>query len=126
VKRSQSVRLVLVGGLSAGAWTACAPTTTVPRVTTDSVYVNDYHLPGAGYYHAPFQAFYPQPYNFYDPQRKQYFYGGQWGPAPHRSIVNISAPTAAAVLAAEAARTDVPRGGFGSTSRGHSSRFISS
>lgn len=109
------------------------------------VYVNDFHVPGAGYYHAPFQAFYSQPYNFYDPQKKMYFYGGEWGPEPHRSIVNISAPTPEAALvldtlrrneaqrvrdaaiAAETLRRNsmpyvgVPRSGFGSTSHSFSS-----
>jgi len=82
-------------------------------------------VPGAGYYHAPFQGFFPYPYNHFDPQRRMYFYGGQWGPAPHRSIVNISAPTAAAAQAAQSARTDSPRtspvvrSGFGSSSGSH-------
>jgi hypothetical protein len=54
-----------------------------------------------------------------------YYYGGQWGPAPYRSIVNISAPTPEAARAAESMRTDlqrpyVPRSGFGSTSGSHS------
>lgn len=95
------------------------------QISPERVYINDYFVPGAGYYHAPFQTFFPQPYNYYDAQRKQYYYGGQWGPAPHRSIVNISAPTAEAAVVAEAARAavaarQVPRSGFGSTSRTHS------
>ena len=125
VKRSKNIRLLILGGLSAGAITACAPAPVrETRISADSVYTNDYFVPGAGYYHAPFQAFYAQPYNFYDPQRKQFFYGGQWGAAPHRSIVNISAPTVQAATMAEAARAadaarNIRRGGFGSTSGSH-------
>lgn len=97
-------------------------------MTPESYYTNDYHIPGAGYYHAPFRAFYPQPYNHYDPVRRQYFYGGQWGAEPHRSIVNISAPTADAARTAQSMRSDAPapvvrRSGFGGTS---GSRFVPS
>lgn len=121
MKRSRSVRRILLGGLSLGALsTVAAPA--LPRVTPESFYTNDVLVPGAGYYHAPFRAFYPQPYNYYDPARKMYFYGGQWGPAPHQSIVNISTPTLEAARAAEALRTDVQRGGFGNSSRTHSIR----
>ena len=124
MKRSSRIRLVLLGGLSAGALIAAAPAAET-RISPESVYLNDYFVPGAGYYHAPFQAFYAHPYNYYDAQRKQYFYGGQWGPAPHRSIVNISAPTVQAAATADAALATraanavhyVPRSGFGSTSR---------
>jgi hypothetical protein len=119
VKRSKSVRRVLLGGLSAGALTT-ATVAQAPRVTTESYYTNDDHIPGAGFYHAPFRGFFPLPYNSYDGNRKMYFYGGQWGPTPYRSIVNISTPTADSVKAAEAVRTDyVSRSGFGSTSRSH-------
>ncbi len=127
MKRSASVRRILLGGLSAGALAASAAAAE-PRVSPESYYTNDYHLPGVGYYHAPFRAFYPQPYNHYDPARKMYFYGGQWGPAPHRSIINISNPTAEAARAAESMRTDtrgssgVRRSGFGSTGGSHSIR----
>jgi hypothetical protein len=127
VKRSSSVRRVLLGGLSAGAIAASAAAAE-PRVTPDSFYTNDYYLPGAGYYHAPFQAFYSQPYNYFDPQRKMYFFGGKWDTVPHRSIINISAPTVEAAQRAESLRSDlrqtnyVPRGGFGSTSGSHSIR----
>ncbi len=76
-------------------------------------------MPGAGYYHAPFHAFYVQPYNYYDPVRKLYFYGGQWGAAPYRSAVNISAPTPEAAQLAEAGRAAIERAGFGSTSRSY-------
>lgn len=125
MKRSTSVRRLLLGGFSAGAL-AAASAAAEPRVTSESYYTSDYHLPGAGFYHAPFHAFYPQPYNHFDPQRKMYFYGGQWGPAPHRSIVNISAPSAEAARLAEAQRTDllstnsyIRRSGFGTTGGSH-------
>lgn len=97
-------------------------------MTPESYYTNDYHLPGAGYYHAPFREFYPQRYNHFDAGRKMYFYGGKWGPTPHRSIINISAPTDAAARNAEARRSDliipvpvgnVRRSGFGHDSRSH-------
>lgn len=101
------------------AATAATGSAVEPRVTTESYYTNDAHIPGVGYYHAPFRGFYPHPYNHFDAQRRQYFYGGQWGPAPHRSIVNISAPTPEAAQRAESLRTDIRRGGFGSTSGSH-------
>lgn len=143
VKRSSKIRLVLLGGLSAGAMAASAEVT-APHRAPAKVYVNDFHVLGVGYYHAPFQAFYGQPYNFYDPVKKLYFYGGQWGAQPHRSIVNISNPTPeaalvletiqrndeqrareAALAAATARRNAVPsrvhRSGFGNSSRSFSS-----
>ena len=122
MKRSKSVRRILLSSLSAGALSVTAAAATqAPRVTTESYYTNDEHIPGAGYYHAPFRAFYAHPYNHYDAARKMYFYGGQWGPVPYRSIVNISAPTPEAAKAAEAVRTDyVRRSGFGSTSTSRS------
>lgn len=122
VKRSHKVSLVLLGGATLGAVTGCAPESTgqEPRISPASVYANNQYIAGAGYYHAPFQAFFPRPYNFYDAARKQYFYGGQWGPAPHRSVINVSAPTETAALTAEAARNAaVVRHGFGSTGGGH-------
>jgi hypothetical protein len=123
VKRSKIVKRVLLGGLSAGALSVCAMAATPAHVTTESYLTNDEHVPGAGYYHAPFRAFYSFPYNHYDPSRKLYFYGGQWGPAPYRSIVNISTPTPEAVRAAASQRTDnVRRSGFGGTSGSHSIR----
>lgn len=121
MKRSRAIRLVLLGGFSAGAVPLSAQSANEPRITSESYYTNDYFIQGAGYYHAPFRAFYPQRYNHYDPQRKLYYHGGQWRAAPHRSIVNISTPTAEAVRAAETARGPLPvtRSGFGRTSRSH-------
>lgn len=120
MKRSRSVQRLLLGGFTAGALAAgAAAATAIPRVTAESYYTNDAHIPGAGYYHAPFRAFFPLPYNHYDAQKKLYFQGGQWSPAPHRSIVNISAPTPDAAQRAESARTDIRRSGFGSTSGSH-------
>ena len=118
MKRSRCVKRVLLGGLTAGALSACtAAIAQMPRITSENYYTNEIFIPGAGYYHAPFQAFFPHPYNHFDPQRRMYFYGGQWGPAPHRSIVNISAPTEAAAQAAQSARTDLPRTGGSSITR---------
>lgn len=122
MKRSRSVRRMLLGSFSAGAIAASAAAAEA-RVTPESYYTNDYFLPGAGYYHAPFRGFFPQPYNHYDATRKMYFHGGAWSAEPHRSIVNISAPTPEAAQRAESLRTDVrrnvPRAGFGSTSDSH-------
>lgn len=116
MKRSRHVQLVLLGALS-----GCGPLGKLPpTISTDAVYTNNFHVPGAGYYHAPFRAWYALPYNHYDAGKKQYYYGGQWGAAPHQSITNISAPTASAVQLVAATRTDVTRGGFGSSSRSRS------
>ncbi len=121
MKRSRKISLVLLGGLSAGALTSCAPQLGgEPRISPDNVYENNYYVRDVGYYHAPFQAFYPQPYNFYDSRRRQYYYGGTWGNAPYRSIVNVSAPTLEAATAAQNTRLSVYRAGFGSTGRSHS------
>lgn len=100
-----------------GALAGCGRTE-APVISGDNVYTNNYYLPGAGYYHAPFNAWYPRPYNYFDPQTKNYFYGGQWGSTPFESIINISAPTPQAATQAETVRTDIVRGGFGSSSGG--------
>lgn len=120
MKRSRKISLVLLGGLSAGALSSCAPRVNDgPRISPESVYANNQYLQGAGYYHAPFQAFYPQPYNYYDAARRKYYYGGQWGDQPYQSVINVSAPTAAAALAAQNSRAVIHRSGFGSTGRSH-------
>ncbi len=90
-------------------------------ITPESYYTNDYYIGGVGFYHAPFRGFFERPYNEYDSGRNLYYQGGQWLPTPHRSIVNISAPTPEAAQLAQQRRTDrvqshyVPRAGFGST-----------
>ena len=120
MKRSKSIRLVLLGTLAGSAFNACSPSGgQSDPVSTADVYVNDHHIPGAGYYHAPFRAWFPQPYNSYDPARKMFYHGGQWSPMPHQSITNLSSPTAEAVRQVQLARTDVQRTGFGHTSRSH-------
>lgn len=121
MKRSRSIRLVLLSGLSAGALSGGqASAVNPPAVSTGAVFTNDFHIPGAGYYHAPFRAWYPLPYNYFDPQTRRYYYGGQWGPEPHQTITNISAPTVQAVQQVAAVRTDtIRRGGFGTSSRSH-------
>jgi hypothetical protein len=128
VKRSRIVTRVLLSGVSVGAFSACgvqlpqrsASSGSRAAITAETYYPNDHFIAGAGYYHAPFRGFFPLAYNHFDPARKQYFFGGQWGAAPHRSIVNISAPTPEAAAAAQAMRTDIPRGGFGRTSNTNS------
>lgn len=117
-KRSKRVRLVLLSGLSAGALAGCARTQ-APVLTADNVYTNNFYVPGVGYYHAPFNGWFAHPYNYFDPQTKSYFYGGQWGPQPFQSVINVSSPSALAATQAEAVRTDIVRGGFGGTSGGY-------
>ncbi len=118
MKRSHKIALVLLGGASAGAFSGCSQSGAggPVRISAQSVYVNDYYIPGAGYYHAPFHRFYPYPYNFYDSRQRMYFFGGQWGYSPFLSPINISSPTDDAARLAEATRTDIVRGGFGRTS----------
>ena len=116
MKRSQSIRLILIGGLSTAALTGCTPK---PSLSAENVYTNNFFVPGAGYYHAPFRNWYPLPYNHFDAQKSLYFYGGQWGAQPFESITNISSPTPEAVQVAQSTRTDVSRGGFGGSSGGH-------
>jgi hypothetical protein len=117
VKRSQSIRLILVGGLSAGSLTGCAPKA---PVSTGDVYTNNFHVSWAGYYHAPFRGWYPKPYNYQDPQTGMFYYGGQWGLLPHESITNISAPLPEAVQLVLNSDPNISRGGFGGYSSGHS------
>jgi len=121
VKRSRRIRLVLIGGLSAGALTGCGPEG-VHRapLSAQSVYTNNFYVPGVGYYHAPFRAWFALPYNHFDPRTRRYYYGGQWAATPHQSFTNISNPRPEAAQQAQGQRTDIPRGGFGSTSRHHS------
>jgi hypothetical protein len=117
MKRSRSIRLVLIGGLSAEILTGCDQGRS--SVTANNVYTNNYFVPGAGYYHAPFRSWYSLPYNHFDAQNGRYFFGGQWGTAPHQSITNVSEPTPEAAAQAQNTRTDVRRGGFGTTSHSH-------
>jgi hypothetical protein len=130
VKRSRRIRLVLIGGLSAGTLASCTPSSSPPTtsssattlssarsVTSSDVFTNNHYVPGVGYYHAPFRAWYLHPYNHYDSRLAKYFYGGQWGSAPFESVINISAPSDEAVRQVASGRTDIRRGGFGSTGR---------
>jgi hypothetical protein len=109
---------VLIGGLSAGALAGCG-SQKPPPLSADALYTNNFYVPGVGYYHAPFRAWYPLPYNHFDPQSQRYFYGGQWSATACESITNLSAPTPGIVQQAEALRTDVVRGGFGSSAMSH-------
>jgi hypothetical protein len=117
MKRSQSIRLVLLGGLSSAVLTGCDQN---PSVSTQNFYTNNFFVPGAGYYHAPFRGWYSLPYNHFDAQKQLYYYGGQWGAHPFESVTNISSPSSEAVQLAQNTRTDVSRGGFGGFSSGHS------
>lgn len=122
MKRSHKVALVLLGGASTAAFSGCLQSVAGEpvRISTQCVYVNDYFVPGAGYYHAPFRQFYPFPYNSYDSRTKMYYFGGKWGFYPNQSVINISSPTEGAAKLAEASRTDIVRGGFGTSSGGYS------
>ena len=121
MKRSRRVQLALLGSLSAGALSSCGPPAGGPgAISTGAVLTNNAYVPGAGYYHAPYRAWFPHPYNHFDPQTQRYYFGGQWAAAPEQNITNISAPTAAAVQQVANTRTDIRRGGFGSSSRTHS------
>ncbi len=119
MKRSRSIRLVLLGTLSAGAVTSCGPGNRPPAISADCVYTNNYYVSGVGYYHAPFRAWFPLPYNHFDPQNRRFYFGGTWADQPHESITNISSPTIEVAQQAQQQRTDIPRGGFGSTSHGY-------
>lgn len=120
MKKSRSIRLVLIGGLTAGVASGCNPVGNAPAaIVAGNVYTNNFHVPGSGYYHAPFRAWYPIPYNQFDASKQQYYFGGTWSATPHQSITNISGPTAEAAQRAQSARTDIQRSGFGRTSGSH-------
>lgn len=117
--RTRTIRLLLLGGISAGALAGCKPDARKAPITQDSFYTNNYYVPGAGYYHAPFRAWYSLPYNHFDTKQQRFFYGGQWAASPYESVINISSPTPEAASMAQAVRTDISRGGFGSTSHSY-------
>jgi hypothetical protein len=143
VKRSQHIRLVLIGGLSGAALTSHAPAPlaqtpggAVAAALQSNAFTNDHRIRGVGYYHAPYRAWFEHPYNFFDPARQKYFHGGEWSDQPHQSFTNISTPlpeaawNAASAMPAEAAfvpgnratnsaptstSTTTTRSGFGSS-----------
>ena len=130
MKRSQHIRLVLLGSLSTAALAADDSGAQAPATPTrayalqGNAFTNDHYLSYAGYYHAPYRAWFPHRYNYFDPQQKKYFHGGLWSEQPHQSFTNISTPLPQAVNAAIAAQPKPPvqsstthRSGFGSTSR---------
>jgi len=100
---------------------ACSPASHARpvRISSECVYFNDYYVPGVGYYHAPFHAFFQHPYNYFNATTGDYYFGGLSAKLPYESPINISSPTDAAALVAEAMRTDVVRGGFGGSSWGY-------
>ncbi len=127
MKRSQHIRLVLLGGLSGAALASSGPTANAQLSSQGyalhgNAFTNDHYLPHAGYYHAPYRAWFPHPYNHFDSQQQKFCHGGQWSPQPHQSFTNISEPLPQAVAAAVAAQPRPPvqhsttRSGFGGTS----------
>lgn len=127
MKRSQHIRLVLVGSLSTAALaTGDSEAQSTPArafALQGNAFTNDHHLSYAGYYHAPYRAWFPLRYNHYDAQQQKYFHGGVWTEQPHQSFTNISTPLPDAVAKAIAAQPKPPvqsstttRSGFGSTS----------
>jgi len=97
MKRSQQIRLVLLGGLSGAALAGSAPTANAQLSSQGyalhgNAFTNDHYLPHAGYYHAPYGAWFPHRYNHFDPQQQKYFHGGQWSPQPHQSFTTSPSP----------------------------------
>lgn len=127
MKRSTQIRLLLLGGLTTGAFTACGPSRSggvAHGLRPDSVYGNDHQVPIVGhYYHAPYRGWYPLPYNHFDAKKKMYFHGGNWTSVPHESVVNLSEPrpealqTVLALWQQQQQHRSIQRSGFGSTSR---------
>ncbi len=127
MKRSQHIRLVLVGSLSTAALAAGDAQTPAASggayALQGNAFTNDHYLSYAGYYHAPYRAWFPFRYNYYDPKQQKYFHGGLWTAHPHQSFTNISTPLPQAVASALAAQPRSPasstthRSGFGGTSR---------
>ena len=109
MKRSKQIRLVLLGGVTAGVVAGCDRTPPPPPsfasshfepntngvntndVSASGVYTNNHYIPGRGYYHAPYHSWYPQPYNYYLASRG-FFHGGQWTAQPFNSPVVVSRP----------------------------------
>lgn len=131
MKRSQHIRLVLVGGLStaalAGGTSEAQAQPTRAYALQGNAFTNDHYLAYAGYYHAPYRAWFVHRYNHFDPQQKKYFHGGLWSEQPHQSFTNISTPLPDPVAVAVANQPKPPvqsstthRSGFGSTSRSSS------
>lgn len=118
-KRSGQIRLVLIGGIASGVLPGCGQKQPEPGLPPSlQVYPNDHHVAGLGYYHAPFRNWYVSPYN--SPQSGRFYYGGQLGPKPYESVINLSEPSPEALRALDAATRPVRRSGFGSSSYGHS------
>ncbi|HVY68871.1 MAG TPA: hypothetical protein VHH73_03035 [Verrucomicrobiae bacterium] len=131
MKRSQSIRLVLLGGTVA-VLAGCShdPDNSAPPVSTNNVYTNNHYVSGAGYYHAYYHAWYPHPWDFYSPGLG-YYRGGLWHPTSVPNPLPSSRPSAEAVRTAQAANpsssgnggshyshSGVRRGGFGHFFRG--------
>ncbi len=123
-KRSRQIRLILLGGLASGALTGCGGDQAAQDLPpTQRVYPNDYYIEGIGYYHAPFGNWYQYTYNSAKVLKPgtpaMFYYGGQWGPRPYESIINLSVPNSEGVHALNRIN-DVRRGGFGSSYGGRS------
>jgi len=129
LKRSATIRLVLLGTVAGSALSGCRSDgdRPDPPVSADNTYTNNHHVPGAGYYHAPYHAFFPIPYNSYA-AGLGYFQGGRYADQPGDSGLQASRPTPQAAQVAQArqevaraANANVRRGGFGGAVRSSSS-----
>ena len=124
MKRSTSIRLLLIGAVAGTTLAGCDsdPAYERSQLSADNTYTNNHYVHGAGYYHAPYRAWFPYPYNSFTPGRG-YFHGGQWNSAPDPVPLQSSRPEPAAVRSAQALHDTTPRpsathrSGFGSSSR---------
>jgi len=118
-KRSTQVKLILLGGIASGALVGCSDQSAKGLPASEHVYPNDHYVAGVGYYHAPFHNWYPERYNasrtIQPGLPPMYYFGGQWGPKPYESIVNLSAPSSDGLRALDRVNSQVSRGGFGSS-----------
>ena len=124
MKRSTSIRLLLIGTVAGTTLTGCDsdPVPEHTHLSADNTYTNNHYVHGAGYYHAPYGAWFPYSYNSFTPGRG-YFHGGQWNSAPDSTPLQASRPAIEAVRTAQALHDNTPhpsttrRSGFGSSSR---------
>ena len=95
MKRSRSIRLVLIGGLSAGALTGCGPMRASRRRSAPSnVYTNNYLRARRGLLSRAVSGLVSAALQSLRPRRPSAIStAANGGHRPHQSITNISAPT---------------------------------